>query len=378
MIPITRVNLGEKEYKLVRETLLSGWVTQGPRVEEFERKFAGTIGAKYCVAVSSCTAGLFLSLHALGIGPGNEVIVPSFSFIATANSAVHCGATPVFVDIDPATYNIGPAAIESAITGRTAAIIAVHQVGQAADLDRIYEIAVRHGIPVVEDAACAIGTRYKGRPVGSEAEFACFSFHPRKIITTGEGGMVATRSEKTAEKLKMLRNQGVSVSGLERHRSDRVVFEHYPVVGYNFRMTDIQAAVGIAQLDSLGSLLKERSELACRYSLAFSNHPVLQPPFVPEYSAHTFQTYLLRLKANCPLSRDELMQRLLDRGISTRRGVMCAHLEPCYAEIGRKTNLRHSEAAAEQTVALPLYPGMTEGEQNTVISSVLELTTPKE
>jgi len=373
LIPITRVCLGEEELELVRQTLLSGWIAQGPRVEEFEEKFARTVGADYAVAVSSCTAGLFLSLHLLGLRSGDEVIVPSFSFIATANAVVHCGATPVFVDIDPSTYNIDPEAVESAITSRTRAIMPVHQVGQAADLDAIYSIAEKHGIPVVEDAACAIGTRYKDRPVGSEAEFACFSLHPRKIITTGEGGMVTTSSREIAGKLKVLRHQGMSISDLARHKSKKVIFEEYPVVGYNFRMTDIQAAVGVAQLGRLEGMLKDRARLACGYSSAFSENPHLVPPYVPEYSGHTFQSYILRLKESSPIGRDRLMQELLERGIATRRGVMCAHLEPCYRNLGRKTDLTHSEAAAKETMVIPLYPGMTEEEQNKVTSNILEL-----
>ena len=372
-IPITRVVLGQEELELVRETLLSGWITQGPRVEEFEGKFARLVGARHAVAVSSCTAGLFLSLQALGVRPGDEVIVPSYSFIATANSAAHCGATPVFADIDPGTYNIDHAAIKSAITARTKAIIAVHQVGQAADLDSIYEIADKHGIPVVEDAACALGTRYKGHLVGSKAHFACFSFHPRKVITTGEGGMVTTDNAETAARLKMLRHQGMSVSDLTRHTSRRVIFEEYPLIGYNFRMTDIQAALGIAQLDRLDGLLRERRDLAGRYSSAFTGNPALIPPFVPEYSGHSFQSYMLRLGPSSPVGRDKLMQKLLDRGIATRRGIMCAHLEPCYAALGCKSDLRHSEAALRETLIIPLYPGMTEEEQNMIISSILEL-----
>ena len=375
-IPITKVTCAEEECSIVRETILSGWVAQGPRVQEFEAKFAGMIGAKYAVAVSSCTSGLFLCLHSLGVGPGDEVIVPSFSFIATANSVVHCGATPVFVDIDPTTYNIDPVAVEKAVTDKTAAIIPVHQVGQAADLDRIYKVATARRIPVVEDAACAIGTKYKNRMVGADSRYACFSFHPRKLITTGEGGMVVTDSEKTAKKLKILRHQGMSVSDLERHKSQQVILESYPIVGYNFRMTDIQAAIGIAQLDRLEEMIGKRRELAERYNRAFAGNPHLDPPFVPDYSAHTFQSYILRLKPSSPVSRDELMQKLLDRGIATRRGIMCSHLEPCYLELGRKMELKHSEEAASQTIVIPLYSGMTDDQQDTVISNILELVGP--
>ena len=372
-IPITRVELGTEELELVRETLLSGWIAQGPRVEEFENKFARAVGAGHGVAVSSCTAGLFLSLHLLGVGPGDEVIVPSYSFIATANAVVHCGATPVFVDIDPSTYNIDPEAIRGALSKKTAAIVPVHQVGQAADLDQIYEIAARKGIPVVEDAACAIGTRYKGKPVGAGAKFACFSFHPRKILSTGEGGMITTSDAETAEKLKMLRHQGMSVSDLARHKSRKIIFEQYPVVGYNFRMTDIQAALGIAQLGRLEGLLAARSALAERYTRAFGAVPYLITPYVPDYSGHSFQSYVLRLEPGCPVSRDKLMQELLDRGIATRRGIMCAHQEPCYANLGRRTDLRHSEKAVRDTLVIPLYPGMTGTEQDYVIDNIIEL-----
>ena len=373
-IPITRVDLDDKEIALVRQTILSGWVAQGPRVREFERKFADCVGAEHAVAVSSCTTGLFLCLHLLGIGPGDEVIVPSYSFIATANAVVHCGATPVFVDIDPATYNIDPEKVSEAVGPGTTAIVPVHQVGQAADLDRIYEIARARKIPVIEDAACAIGTTYRGKPVGGDCRFAAFSFHPRKLITTGEGGMITTADADIASRLRVLRQQGMSVSDLDRHRSDRVIFEQYPVVGYNFRMTDLQAALGVAQLDKLAGLLAERRRLAQRYTQVFQGSPNLMTPFVPEYSGHNFQSYLLRLAPSCPVGRNELMQKLLDRGIATRRGVMCAHLEPCYRNLGRKTDLKNSEAAAADTLVIPLFPGLSRDDQDRVSESILELT----
>lgn len=372
-IPITRIFTGDEELAEIKEAVFSGWVAQGPKVLEFERRFAATVDAKHAVAVSSCTAGLFLSLHLAGVGPGDEVIVPSFSFIATANSVVHCGAVPVFADIDPRTYTIDPNALEPLLSSRTKAIMPVHQVGQAADLDAIYAFATRHGLRVVEDAACAIGSTYKGRPIGSNDGIAVFSFHPRKMITTGEGGMITTSCAESANRLRILRHQGMDISDLERHSSDRVLFEQYPVVGYNFRMTDLQAALGLAQLGRLPFFLEQRKKLALRYDQAFREHPRLETPFVPEYSGHSYQSYILRVMPDAPLDRDKLMQYLLDRGIATRRGIMCAHLEPCYAVAAKHAGLTNSEHATRETLIIPLFPGMSEFDQEYVIDSILEL-----
>lgn len=277
-IPVARPSLGREEENAVVEVLRSGWVSQGPRVAEFESKFAEYVGAPHAVAVSSCTTALHLALVAADIKAGDEVLCPSLSFIATANAIVHVGAIPVFVDIDVSTYNIDPDCIESAITPRTRAILAVHQIGLPAPLKEIGEIASRHGLMVIEDAACAIGSEYQGKRVGLPySSMACFSFHPRKILTTGEGGMITTAREELATRLRKLRQHAMTVSDVARHSSSRVMIESYDEVGYNYRMTDLQAAIGMVQLRRLEEMLPKRRRLAERYSSRLSSVPGLAP-----------------------------------------------------------------------------------------------------
>lgn len=371
-IPITKPYFDSAEEKAVVTALRSGWVTQGPKVAEFEDLVSQFVGAKYAVATTSATTALFLSLNALGIKSGDEVIVPSLSFIATANVVVHAGGIPVFVDIDPRTYNMDPGKLEEKINENTRAIIPVDQVGLPADLDKILKIAKKHKLYVVEDAACALGSKYKGKMVGSFGDFVCFSFHPRKIVTTGEGGMILTNNRALADKLRVLRHQGMSVSDIKRHTSKKIIFEKYPVVGYNFRMSDIQAAVGVEQMKKLPVLLKKRAELASRYTKSFLKSEFIMSPYVPEGYEHNWQTYVIRLKKNKKTTRDRLMQKLRDVGISTRIGIMAAHLEKPYRLMYPKLFLPETELAASQTLALPLYFQMTQKEQNYVIKKVLE------
>ena len=373
MIPVARPFVGAEEEDAVVQVLRSGWLSQGQRVAEFEREFAGYVGAKHAVAVSSCTTALHLGFVAAGIGPGDEVLCPSLSFIATANSIRYVGATPVFVDVDPVTFNLDPNRIEEAITPRTRAILIVHQIGLPAALAEITEIARRHNLLVLEDAACAIGSSYRNQRVGMpHSLLACFSFHPRKILTTGEGGMVTTADEKVATRIRHLRQHAMNTSDLTRHQSQKVVLESYDEVGYNFRMTDMQAAVGLVQLGRVDGFIDRRRALAGRYSGKLRQLGWLIPPSETQESRHNFQSYMVRLSHDAPVSRDELMQRLLDHGISTRRGIMATHREPPYRDQLWEEALPHTNAVTEECVILPLFHEMTEADQDFVIETISE------
>jgi dTDP-4-amino-4,6-dideoxygalactose transaminase len=370
LIPITRPHFGPEEAEAARLAVQSGWVSQGPKVAEFERAVADYCGTAEAVAVSNCTTALHLALLVLGVGPNDEVICPSLSFIATANSIRHAGARPVFVDVDPRTYNLAPDAAEAAITPRTKAIMLVHQIGLPVDIDRFLAIGEKHGIKILEDAACAIGSRYKGKLIGGHSEMACFSFHPRKVITTGEGGMITTNNVQYARRLRLLRQHGMSVPDTVRHTATQVIAEQYVCLGYNYRMTDIQAAVGIEQMKRLEWIVERRRELAARYTQALAGHPWVRSPYVPEYAEPNFQSYAVHLTEDSPISRDVLMQQLLDAGISTRRGIMLAHTEPAYAGHPQAQPLCHSERASARSVLLPLYPQMTSEEQEWVFRTL--------
>lgn len=370
-IPLTRPVLDQEEEHLVVETLRTGWLTQGGRVEEFEHLVSAAVGAPFAVACSSCTTALQVALKVAEIGPEDEVIVPSFSFIATANAVRHVGATPVFADIDLASYNLDPKDVEARITSRTRALLPVDQFGMPAETEAFQALAARHGLAIVEDAACALGSRSRGKPVGGQAELACFSFHPRKLITTGEGGMITTVREEYAERARRLISHGASVSDLTKHRATSMVIERYSEVGYNFRMTNLQGAIGVAQMEKLDWILKRRRALGERYTAAFRLVPAIIPPKVPPDAEPNYQTYVLRLTEACPRSRNQMVEDLLARGIAARPGIQPIHLEPCYAESGPR--LPNTELAAATTLIIPLFPQMTETEQDYVIESVLAL-----
>jgi len=367
-IPISKPYLTGDEGASVAEVVASGWVSQGPRVREFEAAFAERVGAADAVATTSCTTALHLALHVIGVGPGDEVIVPSLSFIATANAVWQCGATPVFADIDPLTYNLDPDDAERAITSRTKAIMPVHQVGLPADMDAFLELGRRHGVPILEDAACAIGASYRGRPVGSLSPLACFSLHPRKVITTGEGGMIAVQDPELGDRLRFLRQHAMDVSDLARHSATDVVIESYPERGWNYRMTDMQAALGLCQLEVLDEILERRRHLAERYTAALEDIPTLHAPYDPPGSERTWQSYCVRVDPSSPVERTELMRRLLADGIATRRGVMAIHQEQSYAA---QRPLPHTDAAAADVLMLPLYPSLTDDEQDFVLERLV-------
>jgi dTDP-4-amino-4,6-dideoxygalactose transaminase len=368
-VPIARPSFGQLEEEAVIEVLRSGWVSQGPRVAEFERQFAEYVGAAHAVAVSSCTTALHLALVAAGVKPGDEVICPSLSFIATANAIVYAGATPVFADIDRSTYNLDPNRIEDLITPRTSAILLVHQIGLPSPIDAIQAVASRHGLALVEDAACAIGSEYRGQRIGKpHTAMACFSFHPRKILTTAEGGMLTTNDEEMAARVRRLRQHAMTVSDLARHSSSRVVIEHYDEVGYNYRMTDLQAAIGLVQLHRLDKMLLRRRELAERYTQRLSKLGWLVPPREPSDCRHSFQSYMVRLTEDAPISRDALMQELLDHGIASRRGIMAIHRELPYRDQAVEARLPETGLVTDTSIILPLFYEMKEEEQEYVMN----------
>ncbi|HEY0278565.1 MAG TPA: DegT/DnrJ/EryC1/StrS family aminotransferase [Solirubrobacterales bacterium] len=371
-VPFAKPYLAGGEAEAVAEVIASGWLTQGPRVQEFERAFAARVGAPEAVATTNCTTALQLSLYVSGVGPGDEVIVPSLSFIATANAVWQCGATPIFADIDPATCNLDPVAAERAITPRTKAIMPVHQVGLPADMDAFEALAAEHGLAIVEDAACAIGAEHRGRPIGSLGNLACFSLHPRKVITCGEGGMIAVADPLVAERLRRLRQHAMDKSALDRHAADKVVVEHYPERGWNSRMTDMQAAVGLKQLEVLETILAERRRLAERYNQLLGPIDTIETPVEPEYANRTWQSYAVRVRPEAELSAAALMDALLQDGVATRRGIMAIHLEQSYQN--QVDPLPHTEAAAEDFVLLPLFPGLTDEQQDFVVDRVGVLT----
>ena len=367
-IPIMRPWLGVEEQEAAAAAVASGWIAQGPRVAEFEAAFATKLGAAHAVAVSSCTTALHLALVVAGIDSGDEVVVPSLSFIATANAARYVNATPVFADVDIATANLTPASVEAALTPATRAVIVVDQGGMPADVDAIRALCEPRGISVVEDAACAAGSTYRGRPVGADARLAAFSFHPRKILTTGEGGMVVTSDDALAERMKLLRQHGMSMSAADRHAAGGAVIEQYLEVGFNYRMTDIQAAVGIVQLGRLDQVVERRRLLADRYGVGLSGIDGLLLPADPTWGTTNYQSYWVTLPEPIAGRRNDLMAVLAEQGISTRRGIMASHLEPAYAGHPHP-DLPVTEQLTNGSIILPLFHEMTLEEQDRVIDA---------
>lgn len=365
-IPLLRPSIGPAEERLVLRTLRSGQLTQGPMVEALERELAARTGAREAVAVSSGTAALYLALFVAGVGPGDEVVLPSFTFVATANVVRLLGATPVFVDIDPRTYNLDLAGTAAAITPRTRAILPVHQVGLPFDRDAASAIARRAGVAMVEDAACAIGASWRGRPIGADG-VVCFSFHPRKVVTSGEGGAIVLSDRRKAERLRWLRSHGLAPRGVAGQPPRLECVEP----GFNFRLADVNAALALGQLRRLQDLVAERRRLAGRYETGLSGIRGLVLPWCPEGAEPTYQTYLVRVTGEARLGRDELLAALTAEGIGARIGVSAIHLQPAYR--GIRARLPHTERAARETLALPLYPGLRTRDQNRVVEAVRRL-----
>jgi len=346
-------------------------LAQGPRVAAFERAFAAAVQAREAVAVSSCTSALHLALVVLGVGPGDEVVVPSLSFIATANAVRYVGASPVFADVDRDTGNLTPQTVAAALTPRARAVIVVHQAGMPADRDQLRALCDARGLALLEDAACAAGSVYRGRSVGAESAMAAWSFHPRKVITTGEGGMVTTDDPSWAARLRRLREHGMNVSAAERHASHRPVLERYLETGFNYRMTDIQAAVGLVQLTRLEAIVARRRELADAYGRALADIPGLQMPHDPPYGGTNHQSYWVVLPDDFPATRDDVLHFLASRGVSARRGIMAAHLEPAYGERPRP-DLPVTERLTARSLILPLFCEMRPMDQARVVEALHE------
>jgi len=375
--------LTEAEIQTILGPLRSGWLVQGPKVREFEEKWSAFTGAKHSIAVTSCTTALHLSLAALGLQPGDEVIVPAFTWIATANVVEHLGGKVVFCDIDLNTFNIDVEQLKQKITPQTKAVIPVHLFGLAADMNPINQLSKQHGLWVVEDAACGFGSRYHGQHVGNRGNTGCFSFHPRKAITTGEGGMITTNSDSLAEKLRRLRDHGAAMPDLQRHMGERpYLLADHPDAGYNQRMTDMQAALGSAQMDRAANIIAERQRLARIYDEAFAKLAWLETPAHIAGYEHGYQSYpcLFQPEDITPASvphintaRNEWMDRLQQVGISTRPATHAVHMLAFYKQ---KYQLQPADypnayAASDCSISLPLFHGMTEGEQYFVIQKVL-------
>lgn len=373
-IPVMKPWFGVEEALAAAAAVTSGWVAQGPRVAAFEERMCAAVGAQHGVAVSSCTAGLHGSLVAMGIGPGDEVVVPSLSFIATANAVRHCGAVPVFADVDRQTQNITRDSISAVLSSATRAVILVHQAGVPADIDAVHALCEPRGITVLEDAACAIGSTYHGRRIGAHSSLVVFSFHPRKLLTTGEGGMVMTSDSGVARRLRRLREHGMDVSAADRHRSRDNILEGYAETGYNYRLTDIQAAIGIVQLGRLDGMIARRRELAQRYHSLLAAVPGLTAVQDPAYGKTNFQSFWILLGSGFPIDRNRLLAHLMERGIIGRRGIMAAHLEPAYAGHPH-ADLPVTEELTRNSLILPLFHDMTEDQQDRVVTALLEAAT---
>lgn len=369
MIPVMKPWLGDEEAKAAADAVNSGWVAQGPKVAEFETRFAARVGAPHGVAASSCTTALHLCLHLLGVGPGDEVVVPSFSFVATSNCTVYVGATPVFADVELEDGNISVRTVEQVLTERTRAVIVVDQGGMPADVEPLQQLCGDRGIALIEDAACAAGSSYRGAPVGAISSLAAWSFHPRKVLTTGEGGMLTTSDAEMADRARRLREHGMNISAAARHRSKQPVLESYLEVGFNYRMTDIQAAVGLVQLAKLDTMVRRRRELAARYQEMLADVPGLRTVRDPRWGESNFQSFWVEVDARYPLSRNDLLTALAEEGVSARAGIMAAHRQPAYAGHPHG-GLPVTERLTDNTLILPLFHTMTEDDQQTVVGVI--------
>ncbi len=375
-VPFLRPWLGDEEADAVREVIKSGWICLGPKVAEFERRIAARVGAKHGVATTAATTALHLALKCNGLGRDDEVILPSFTCMANANAVIIAGGICRFADIERKTYNLDPDDLEKRITPKTRAIMMVDQIGLPADLDRFKAVAKKHGLILVDDAATALGATYKGKPVGGHGVTTCYSFHPRKMITTGEGGMMMTDDDAIAERARQLRSTGASISDLVRHQAKGALFQQYFDAGYNYRMTDMQGAMGLVQLDKLEAIIAQRAAQAKLYDELLAPLDEVIPPFVPEYATHAWSSYCIRLGSKARVVADDVVKRMAERNVSCRRGIQPLHHEPYFEEHMKGLVLPETESAARETLFLPIFPGLREEEQRTVIAALKESLRP--
>jgi perosamine synthetase len=372
-IPYGQQWIDEEDIQAVVDVLRSDWLTTGPKVPEFEQAVADDVGAKYAVAVSSGTAALHAAMYAIGVGPGDEVILPPMTFVATANCIVFQGGTPVFSDVDPDKLLIDPALIEEKITSKTKAIIAVDYAGQPCDYDALRNIAGKHGIYLVTDACHTLGARYKDKMVGSLADMTVFSFHPVKHITTGEGGMIVTDNEELDVRLRSFRNHGIATDHKQREEQKTWFYEMLEL-GYNYRISDFQCALGLSQLKKLPSLLEKRRRIASHYDNAFASVSIIQPLTIQKHVLHAYHLYVIKLNLKAlGFSRNNLFQKLRNKGIKANVHYIPVHLHPYYRKhFGTHSNLCPiAEKVYDQILSIPIYPGMTDKDIKKVINVII-------
>lgn len=368
--------MGTEEWESLKEVILSGWVSQGPKVQEFEHAVASFVGAKFAVATNSCTSAIHLSLRSQGVKKDDEVILPDFTCMADANAVIMADAIPVFADIDEKTFNIDHQKVEKIINEKTKAILVVDQIGLPADLDVFNEIAKKYNLVLVDDAATSLGAKYKGKYLGSHGLTATYSFHPRKMITTGEGGMLVTDDPKIAETSQILRSAGASISDLERHKAKGIILQEYYINGYNYRMTDIQAAIGLIQIKKLQDILRIRNEQAEYYTRVLSEVEELETPYVPEYANHAFSSYMLKIRKGEKIKPNDVITKMAEKNISCRFGIQPLHREPYFKNRGfSDDDFPTSNDVARRSFFIPIFPGLSEENINYIIKNLKEIFT---